>query len=118
MGNRPRNEKFSITPNFAQVNTHFDPFARLISWPDMVIHRAPLVLGILLGPAWFSHAAVDWPTLGFSPVGTNAFSHPTCITHAGDGSQRLFVLEQFGKIWFLPPGNPGALLFLDVTDRV
>jgi glucose/arabinose dehydrogenase len=39
---------------------------------------------------------------------------PTFVTHAGDGSHRLFVLEKFGTIRLLPEGD----LFLDITDRV
>ena len=62
--------------------------------------------------------AIDWPTLGFSPVGTNLFRMPTYITHAHDGSQRLFVLEQPGRIWILQNTNRLVQPFLDISGRV
>jgi glucose/arabinose dehydrogenase len=40
------------------------------------------------------------------------------ITHAGDGSGRLFVVEQAGTIRILQDGGLLAEPFLDITDRV
>ncbi len=62
--------------------------------------------------------AIDWPTLGFTQLGTNVFNEPTYITHARDGSQRLFVLEQPGRIWILQNTNRLAQPFLDISSRV
>ena len=49
-----------------------------------------------------------------------AFERPVFLTHAGDGSNRLFVVEQAGRIYVFP--NDGATrdvdLFLDISDRV
>jgi hypothetical protein len=42
---------------------------------------------------------VDWPTLGFSQVTSHVFNHPVVITHAGDNSGRLFIVEQPGLVW-------------------
>ena len=61
---------------------------------------------------------VDLPTLAFVPVATNMFSAPTGITHAGDGSQRLFVLEQGGRIWIIQHSGVLAQPFLNITNRV
>ena len=44
------------------------------------------------------------------------FDQPTFVTHAGDGSRRLFVLERTGRIKVVD-GGP-ALLFLDVSGLV
>ena len=50
-------------------------------------------------------AAAVWPggraeaqlTLGFEAVASGLHS-PVGVTHAGDGSRRLFILEQAGRI--------------------
>jgi len=43
---------------------------------------------------------------------------PIFVTHAGDGSGRLFVVEQGGTIRVLGPGAAAPTLFLDISDRV
>jgi streptogramin lyase len=63
-------------------------------------------------------SSVDWPTLGFTQVVTNTFNHPTAITHAGDGSGRLFVVEQPGNIRIIQNSNVLVQPFLDITNRV
>jgi glucose/arabinose dehydrogenase len=45
-------------------------------------------------------------------------SVPVFVTHAGDGSQRLFVVEQPGVIKILPSGQTTPTVFLDITARV
>src|SRR5260370_3849314 len=62
--------------------------------------------------------SVDWPLLGFDQVVTNTFSSPTSITHAGDGSQRIFVQEQGGRVWIIQTNFVLAQPFLDITCRV
>lgn len=65
-----------------------------------------------------SAATVDWPTIGFRQVVSNSFSKPTCITHAGDGSQRLLVGQQAGIISLILDTNLQTDPFLVITDRV
>lgn len=44
---------------------------------------------------------------------------PIIITHAGDGSKRLFVATQRGMVHILPPSGSGTTeVFLDIQDRV
>ena len=43
---------------------------------------------------------------------------PVQVTHAGDGSSRLFVLEQQGRISIVKNGVANDTLFLDISDRV
>jgi hypothetical protein len=62
--------------------------------------------------------SIDWPTLSFNQVVTNTFSLPTSITHAGDGSQRLFIEEQKGRIRIIQDGNVLSEPFLDISNRV
>jgi glucose/arabinose dehydrogenase len=56
--------------------------------------------------------------LGFETIVSNLTS-PTVLTHAGDGSGRLFVAEQTGEILIIDGG--GSLLpepFLDLSDEM
>lgn len=46
------------------------------------------------------------------------FTQPVHVTHAGDGSGRLFVVEQAGRIWVVRDGQRVEPAFLDLTDRV
>lgn len=46
------------------------------------------------------------------------FTRPLYVTHAGDGSGRLFLVEQSGKIWILRDGNKSAQPFLDVSQLI
>ena len=56
-------------------------------------------------------------SVGLEPVLTDLAS-PVYITHAGDGSQRLFVLERAGRIRVLQPGAAVPSMFLDIQSRV
>ncbi len=46
------------------------------------------------------------------------FNRPIYITHAGDGSNRLFLLEQSGKIWIFNDGSQSAQPFLDISGII
>ena len=49
-----------------------------------------------------------------------SFPRMTYLTHAGDGSDRLFLVLQPGRVMIFPndPGAAGAAAFLDIRDRV
>ena len=64
--------------------------------------------------AVFDPAAFD---VTLSSVGSG-FERPVLVTNAGDGSDRLFVVEQAGIIWAYVKGGEGATTFLDISDRV
>lgn len=53
--------------------------------------------------------------LALEPVVSGLVS-PVLVTHAGDGSGRLFVVDQIGIIWVVDDGL--LSVFLDITDRV
>ncbi|HEX9076100.1 MAG TPA: PQQ-dependent sugar dehydrogenase, partial [Anaerolineae bacterium] len=62
-------------------------------------------------------ATIIWPTISLHSL-PSAFAQPVYVTHAGDNSGRLFIVERAGtiRIW-----KNGALLpapFLDITSRV
>ena len=48
------------------------------------------------------------------------FSSPVFLTHSGDGTNRIFVIEQEGIIKVFPNSSNALLAkeFLDITDRV
>jgi glucose/arabinose dehydrogenase len=48
----------------------------------------------------------------------SGFTRPIYVTHAGDGSGRLFVVEQAGVIRIVRDGKISATPFLDIRDRV
>jgi len=49
----------------------------------------------------------------------NRFTEPVLLTHAGDGSDRVFIVELAGRIKVLPnTDGVAATLFLDISDRV
>ena len=57
------------------------------------------------------------PDIAFSEV-ARGFEHPVHITHAGDGSGHLFVVEQAGRIRVIDRGEVLPDPFLDIHDRV
>jgi glucose/arabinose dehydrogenase len=46
------------------------------------------------------------------------FRRPLLVAHAGDGSNRLFVVEQFGRIYILENSQRRAEPFLDIGDKI
>lgn len=56
-------------------------------------------------------------TLSLTPIATQ-IANPTTITHAGDGSNRIFLVQQAGQIRILDHGNLLAEPFLDISDRL
>ncbi len=47
----------------------------------------------------------------------SGLSQPVLITHARDGSNRLFIVEQTGLIKVLQPGSTTPTTFLDLTSK-
>jgi glucose/arabinose dehydrogenase len=43
---------------------------------------------------------------------------PVLLTHAGDGSDRKFIVEQAGRILVVQPGSTTPTVFLDIRSRV
>jgi glucose/arabinose dehydrogenase len=62
-------------------------------------------------------AAQSWPQISFGqPIG--GFTHPTHLASARDGSGRLFVVEQAGRIRIIKNGALLPTPFLDITARL
>jgi hypothetical protein len=63
------------------------------------------------------------PNLSFSqpilqPVVTSGLSSPVLVTNAHDGTNRLFIVEQGGRILVLQPGTASPGVFMDITSKV
>lgn len=48
----------------------------------------------------------------------SGLDQPDYVTHSGDGSGRLFIVEQPGRIKVLLPGSSTPALFLDISAKV
>ena len=59
-----------------------------------------------------------FPSIHIVPHVTEGLDHPLFLTHAGDRSGRLFVVEQPGTIRIIEQGVLQKTLFLDLRDRV
>jgi glucose/arabinose dehydrogenase len=64
-----------------------------------------------------AHAASWPPNIALQQI-VDGFDRPLHITHAGDGSGRLFVVEKVGRIRIVRDGQALPEPFLDITDRV
>jgi glucose/arabinose dehydrogenase len=62
-------------------------------------------------------AAEGWPTLTLTEQ-VDGLTNPVHLTHAADGSGRLFVVEQAGTIRIIKDGSMLSEPFLDITERV
>ena len=77
-----------------------------------------LALVVLVGllPAGGQAQSAAWPEPRFTAY-ASALSDPVTVTHAGDGSGRLFVVERVGRIRTVANGAVTGT-FLDIVDRV
>jgi glucose/arabinose dehydrogenase len=62
-------------------------------------------------------SATAWPQIALLPL-VSGVSQPVHVTNAGDGSGRIFVVEQGGRIRIIRNGVLEATPFLDIAGRV
>jgi glucose/arabinose dehydrogenase len=62
--------------------------------------------------------ASEAPAIDLVPVVTHGLRSPLFLTHAGDGSGHLFIVEQAGTIQVVVQGVLQDKPFLDITKRV
>ncbi len=72
---------------------------------------------LMLTSVVFAQITADLPQLTLNPV-ASGLVQPLHITNAGDGSARLFVVEQPGRIRTIRSGVLSASSFLDISARV
>jgi glucose/arabinose dehydrogenase len=77
------------------------------------LRSAAALSAVLFVLAPFRTGAVE-----LSPVVTTGLSSPLFVGHAGDGSNRLFILEQVGVVKVLQPGSSTPTVFLDIQTRI
>jgi len=101
--------------------------------------RYGLALICAIGPAWYGFStkpavekaggrktAARFATPALSEVAATiqlqpmltGLSSPLYVTHAHDGSNRLFIVEQPGRIKVLQPGTASPTVLLDITSKV
>ena len=77
-----------------------------------------IVLLLISIPAFSQEqAAPDSSSVTLTMV-ANGYTRPLLVTNAGDGSNRLFVVEQTGVIWVIEDGTLLDTPFLDVSDLI
>ena len=62
-------------------------------------------------------ATPAWPEIQIEQI-ANSLQAPVYLTHAGDGSSRLFIVESPGRIRVIQNGAIQIEPFLDISDRV
>jgi len=75
-------------------------------------------LMVLAGVAGAPVSAGPPPAVTLEPIISGGLRHPLYVTHAGDGSGRLFVVEQPGRIRIVQQGRMLGTPFLDLTEEV
>ena len=63
-------------------------------------------------------APADWPAIGLELVNLPVLASLTYLTHAGDGSGRIFIVERIGRIRLLKSGVLQTAPFLDISSKV
>lgn len=95
------------------------------------IFRRTLLIGFLIGGvvfAWLVQSVLQagaatasmpprWPVIALTPVVSDV-AQPVYVTHAGDGSGRLFIVEREGAIRIFKNNVLLPTPFLDITSRI
>lgn len=93
----------------------------LTRWRLGVTAFATMTLLLLTGAAGAAPARAetvpDWPELFLTAVVERGLANPVHVTHAGDGSGRLFVSEKGGRIRVIKDGVLLSEPFLDISAR-
>jgi hypothetical protein len=63
-------------------------------------------------------APVQWPSLTLEPVDLPGLVSPVYLTHAGDGSGRMFIVERAGRIRLVKNDTLQSTPFLDISSLV
>lgn len=63
--------------------------------------------------------AVPWAAaIDLVPITSVTLASPVFATHAGDGTRRVFIVEQGGLVKVLQPGSSVPTTFLDIRSRL
>lgn len=72
---------------------------------------------LLFSLPWNEAPATYWPQLSLVPIIEN-LNKPVHITHAGDGTGQMFVVEKVGRIRIIEQGHLLDTPLLDIANRV
>ena len=92
-------------------------FDRALRRRSLLAPLALLLVAALLGPS-SAAAAGDGPIRLSPRAAFTTFAAPVQVTNAGDGSDRLFIVERRGTIRVLSGGVLQSGYFLDIRGRV
>jgi glucose/arabinose dehydrogenase len=87
---------------------------------ELPMRRLLLALSLVLmlgAPVLAQDGAPNGDIVTLTEV-ASGFTRPLYVTHAGDGSGRLFVLEQGGRVWIIENGAKLDTPFLDIGALV
>jgi glucose/arabinose dehydrogenase len=76
----------------------------------------PLLISLIVSTLFFLPHAL-FAAIQLTPI-VSGLSSPVFVGNAGDGSNRLFILEQAGVIKVLQPGASVPTVFLDIHAKV
>ncbi len=82
---------------------------------EALFHKPGIAVGATLRDA--AQPTIPWPNISLNLV-TNQVNAPVYVTNAGDGSGRLFIVEQPGLIHIYQNGDLENTPFLDIQGRV
>lgn len=84
---------------------------------DIALRRSILLIAfavcICANRVW-----ADFPTIALEPVSQDEIVAPVAIANAGDGSNRLFVVDQRGTIHVIDNGSVLPTPFLDIGSKL
>lgn len=87
--------------------------------PRVIVAVGLLLFLLLLPLLWSAPAQSATSAINLQLVGSAAaFDQPLFLTHAGDGSGRLFIVEKTGRIKIIQNGQVLPEPFLDISGRV
>ena len=72
---------------------------------------------ILSALSTIEYRSQDIPPIRLLPYITSGLSAPLFVANAGDGSNRLFILQQGGVIRVVQPGSTASSVFLNISSR-
>jgi len=79
-----------------------------------ILLAAFALISMLLFPV---NATSQTPHMQLQSITDTRLATPTFVTNSHDGTGRMFVLEQGGRIMVVQPDTRAATVFLDLTDK-
>jgi hypothetical protein len=93
-----------------------------MAFPPEALMDLPRKLGVVIvivvAAAAIGFTSPAIAAIQLVPVVASGLASPVFAGHAGDGSRRLFIVEQGGTVRVLQPGASSATLYLDIRGKV